>query len=124
MGLLPGVASAEPHSQVPRLGSILGGALGFVAQIWAKIGCTIDPSGLCVPSPGVETTQEGEIGCELDPHGHCIQSPTAQGTPENQGEIGCTIDPNGHCTQSPTAQGTVTQGEIGCGLDPDGLCVR
>lgn len=98
IGLLPGAALAEPHRQVPRINSVLEQALGFFAQLWAKIGCGLDPSGLCVPSPGGQTTQDGEIGCGLDPNGHCIQSPTAQGT--------------------------VAQGEIGCGLDPDGRCVR
>jgi hypothetical protein len=95
--LLPWPVAAEPHARVPRCNSVFEHALGFVAQIWAKIGCTIDPDGLCVPSPGGQSTQDGEIGCELDPNGYCIQRPTAQGTPQNQGEIGCTIDPNGYC---------------------------
>jgi hypothetical protein len=97
IGLLPGAALAEPHARVPRSNSVFELALGFVAQIWAKIGCTIDPSGLCIPSPGGQSTQDGTIGCELDPDGHCIQSPTAQDAPSNQGEIGCTIDPDGRC---------------------------
>lgn len=97
IGLLPGTAAAEPHSQVPRSNSVLDQALSFFAQIGAKIGCELDPHGVCVPRPAGKTSQGGDIGCGIDPNGHCIQSPTAQEAPSNQGEIGCTIDPSGHC---------------------------
>lgn len=58
----------------------VSGFLSFVARLWDKAGCILDPHGQCV--------LEEKEGCGLDPHGLC--------TPI-QVDNGCRIDPHGGC---------------------------
>ncbi|HEV2855616.1 MAG TPA: hypothetical protein VHC97_22705 [Thermoanaerobaculia bacterium] len=59
----------------------------FLARVWTKAGCRIDPNGQCLPEP-VMTPKEG---CRIDPDGRCVTNPVTV-TDE-----GCLIDPNGGC---------------------------
>jgi hypothetical protein len=59
----------------------------FLARIWTKEGCRIDPNGQCLPEPIVTP----KTGCSIDPYGHCL--PNSVTTTEE----GCSIDPYGRC---------------------------
>jgi hypothetical protein len=47
---------------------LLARAWDFLASLWSKNGCQVDPSGLCLPDQGSGTTKNG---CGADPNGYC-----------------------------------------------------
>jgi hypothetical protein len=57
---LPQAAGQDSSSAV----SLLEAAAHFLAELWNKIGCHIDPDGLCQSS-------QTDIGCHIDPDGRC-----------------------------------------------------
>lgn len=66
----------------------------YLAALWGKEGCGIDPDGLCTTDPST-TESIDKNGCGLDPHGGCTTSTTSQ--PTQTTENGCGIDPHGVC---------------------------
>ena len=93
------VLLAAPWSAAegPRAGGdtsprILDQAWSWLSILWSKIGCGIDPSGLCQPAK-----ENLEIGCGIDPVGRCHGS--AQDGEQSQRDIGCGLDPSGGCGQ-------------------------
>ena len=76
------------------------GFWSVLASFWTKNGCSVDPSGSCLPTKN---------GCSVDPDGRCLPI-----------KNGCSLDPNGRCL--PAA--TTTTLDNGCSLDPDGRCVK
>jgi hypothetical protein len=87
-------ASAAQAAQGPlRLaGSLNLFAKGLAAAFgWLDIGCSIDPSGACRPSPPPASQLDG--GCRIDPQDGCQHS----SQPADQLNIGCSIDPQGGC---------------------------
>ena len=68
----------------------------LMASLWpdapvGKIGCGMDPSGLCAPNSASPQTQT-DIGCGMDPNGRCT---SAVASPQTQSDIGCGADPFG-----------------------------
>ncbi|MEO6193890.1 MAG: hypothetical protein ABIS20_12830 [Thermoanaerobaculia bacterium] len=72
-----------------------------LAGFWTKNGCSLDPSGICLPK-----ATPTENGCSADPDGRCL--PTKNG---------CSADPSGSCL--PTAPT-----KNGCQIDPNGYCIK
>jgi hypothetical protein len=100
----PWAATAQPRNTVVRPAAtggfpsqLLAEVWGFVARLWDKEGCGIDPNGLY------------------------ISGQSAQPTPPAPQEAGCGIDPSGSCLSGLTQP---AQGEEGCGIDPNGLCLK
>lgn len=67
--------SAEPgpakvHGRTGQ--DLLSRTLGFLASLWSKTGCRIDPNGHCLPesAPPLSTPQ-ADTGCQIDPDGRC-----------------------------------------------------
>jgi hypothetical protein len=104
-GLRAAEASAATHA-VARLWS-------FLASLWSKNGCHVDPDGHCLPSTG----PTGENGCEVDPNGLCLPG-TGSATPTEKN--GCHVDPSGHCR--PGNGSATPAAKNGCQLDPNGHC--
>jgi hypothetical protein len=50
---------------------LFGRAWDFLANIWRKTGCHIDPNGLCEPAPA-PVPPTGDTGCNIDPDGRCV----------------------------------------------------
>lgn len=119
----PWAAVAQPStaswSSVPPVSSSLPWVRGFLARLWDKAGCLIDPSG----SSNTSRTKEG---CGIDPDGR-------RSTTVAQGKEGCGIDPSGTpaanrekagCGIDPNGQRTVSaRNKAGCGIDPSGRCI-
>jgi hypothetical protein len=61
----------------------------FLSSLWSepspKIGCGMDPNGLCAPAPQPET----DAGCGMDPDGRCTPAPQVES------DAGCGADPSG-----------------------------
>jgi hypothetical protein len=60
------------------------GFWSLLASFWTKNGCSLDPSGVCLPAKN---------GCQVDPSGRCL--PAATTTLDN----GCSLDPDGRCVK-------------------------
>ena len=58
------------------LGDLLSGFWTFLVSLWNEAGCSLDPSGRCIPGTGGGdeggSTVTGDEGCSLDPHGRCL----------------------------------------------------
>ncbi len=90
-------ASAAPRSQaLPQAARTMASApVDFFVRLWsgliglwAKNGCSVDPSGSCLPSGSTLPTKNG---CSVDPDGRCL--PGSSTAADN----GCSADPNGRC---------------------------
>ena len=91
--LVTTVVSAEPRlGSRPQPGRIVAsnplesfsGFWRVLAGFWTKNGCSVDPSGICLPAKN---------GCSVDPDGRCL--PAATTTLDN----GCSLDPDGRCAK-------------------------
>jgi hypothetical protein len=80
--------SAEPHSgarahsaRIVGLSSVesFSGFWSVLASFWTKNGCSVDPSGSCLPAKN---------GCQIDPSGSCLPA-----------KNGCSVDPDGRCVK-------------------------
>lgn len=60
----------------------------FLTHPWSKNGCSVDPSGRCLPGSGLAP----DSGCQVDPDGRCRTGQSAVQT-----ENGCGLDPSGRC---------------------------
>ncbi|HKI03232.1 MAG TPA: hypothetical protein VKK31_14740 [Thermoanaerobaculia bacterium] len=62
------VKSPEP---VPR--ALVSRAWSFLASLWSKTGCNIDPDGRCIGDAGkLPLPQDhADTGCQIDPNGRC-----------------------------------------------------
>ena len=91
-------AQPRPHAEDPRThvtASVwdLGERLWrFLAGLWEKEGCIIDPHGGCTKG----MTPKTDAGCILDPHGGCSGGNTGTTV---LGDEGCILDPHGGCSQ-------------------------
>ena len=92
---------------------LLGRLWGFLANIWLKTGCYIDPDGRCTPQAAAPKGQ-GDEGCYIDPSGRCAAHLAA---PTRRAE-GCYIDPDGRCTPQRAVP------DSGCYIDPNGGCLH
>jgi len=103
--LVTTAVSAEPrpgaraHSARTVAMESFSGFWSVLASFWTKNGCSVDPSGVCLPTKN---------GCQMDPDGHCL--PTKNG---------CQVDPNGRCLPAAT-----TTLDNGCSADPNGSCAK
>jgi hypothetical protein len=114
--------AGEARSRGPRLGSesflqIVG---SFLADLWEKAGCQIDPFGRCVVTPTQDHQEptppagsQAKAGCRIDPFGACVAEPPA--VPK----AGCRIVPLGACATDPRPVQ-----KVGCQIDPWGGCIR
>jgi hypothetical protein len=75
---------------------LLGHLWSFLANLWLKSGCYIDPDGRCAPQTAAPASQRDE-GCYIDPSGRCAPHLTAPPVLTPQRDEGCYIDPNGRC---------------------------
>jgi hypothetical protein len=94
----PSLAAATPRSRpvAPQASpSPLSTLRNYLLHLWAEIGCTADPNGICT---------------------------AAAPPPQPRLDTGCTADPNGRCTANPTVAAPQPRLDIGCGADPDGRC--
>jgi hypothetical protein len=99
------VSAAGPQASPRPARAIQLDALDLFSQIWSffrKIGCNIDPSGLC----------SEKAGCNVDPNGGYATS----GAQPPQTKIGCGVDPDG-CVPAPIPT------KAGCHIDPNGRCL-
>lgn len=62
-----GSVGAPARGASPLWGAFASGFPGLAA-LWEKIGCKMDPNGLCIAESG---SASGEIGCKADPDGLC-----------------------------------------------------
>jgi hypothetical protein len=85
---LPGPSPRRTVAAASAPLDLFGRLWSFLSGLWSKNGCSVDPNGLCTPSP----TPTSENGCGADPDGHCLSGSTTS-TADN----GCSADPNGHC---------------------------
>ena len=79
---MPLAVSSAPIRQAERpqaVGAVEPAALDLLSRIWSgfrslssKIGCNIDPSGLCAPAPTQNPPGQTKIGCNIDPDGRCL----------------------------------------------------
>jgi hypothetical protein len=87
--LLASGASAARHRTAPVAlrapQDVLAPLWSFLGQLQAKIGCGLDPHGVCIPTPA-----SLDEGCGLDPNGSCATSPFTT-------DAGCGLDPSGLC---------------------------
>ncbi|MFY9825077.1 MAG: hypothetical protein WAM82_27110 [Thermoanaerobaculia bacterium] len=67
----------------------------WLAHVWTKNGCAIDPHGSCLPGTGSAPVPPAgtDNGCGIDPGGRC--QPAASPLPST--DNGCGIDPWGRC---------------------------
>ncbi len=76
--------------------NLLGHLWSFLANVWRKSGCYIDPDGRCT-SQAAAPTGQGDEGCYIDPNGGCASHLTALPVLTTQRDEGCYIDPDGRC---------------------------
>ncbi|HEX3525899.1 MAG TPA: hypothetical protein VH988_02435 [Thermoanaerobaculia bacterium] len=107
----------QPVASQAAPADLLGHLWSFLANIWLKSGCYIDPSGRCTPQTATPVRQ-GDEGCYIDPDGRCATHLAAPPASTSQPKSGCYIDPNGGCTPR-----TATLDE-GCYIDPNGRCLH
>ena len=64
--------------------------LGFLSNLWAPTGCSLEPVGRCADAGTLAPQEEG---CGLEPVGRCANasSPAPR-------DAGCVVDPVGRCT--------------------------
>ena len=87
---VPSLQAAEPGG--PSVSwSFLARTWGFLTSAWGNNGCSLDPSGLCLP--GQQAAAPLDNGCSLDPDGRCLAGQQAVVPADN----GCEADPNGRC---------------------------
>jgi len=55
----------------PAARALLSRVQAFLSSVWTKIGCGIDPSGLCTTAPAEDPQIQSDIGCGIDPDGQC-----------------------------------------------------
>lgn len=83
-------ADSKPAGKLPTDSQgILAQVWHFLTMSWARIGCGIDPEGLCVPRP--DPAGGIDSGCDIDPSGRCVPRPNPTI------DSGCGIDPSGGC---------------------------
>ena len=77
---VPCASAASPRSgknirAVPKAtaAALLDHMEALLTQVWTKIGCHIDPDGVCrtAPAPTDEPQGQSDIGCHIDPNGQC-----------------------------------------------------
>jgi hypothetical protein len=93
---LPGGAATRGKAQrsgnpVAAPSAVSFRLLNWLAVLFLKEGCRIDPGGLCANGGGSQTTTEA--GCRIDPWGLCA----SEGVSQPATEAGCGSDPNGLC---------------------------
>ncbi len=69
---LPGPDRAGTFAWAPL--DLLSRFWSALTALWGESGCTLDPSGACITSPGDGTSSgtAGDEGCTLDPNGRCL----------------------------------------------------
>ena len=69
---LPGPNRAQAFDWAPL--DLLAGFWRAFTTLWGEEGCTLDPSGRCITSPGSDATPgtTSDNGCTLDPSGRCL----------------------------------------------------
>lgn len=89
----PLVSSGAPRTEGWHAGVLAAGPAplaqlwSFLARLWAKNGCRVDPNGDCLD--GLQAPAKN--GCGVDPFGRCLDG--VQAPADN----GCSVDPNGQC---------------------------
>jgi hypothetical protein len=81
-GLLPWTAAAHPHREIarstegerPSPAGALDQAMGFLALLWAKIGCTIDPDGRCIPAQRNRLLRKGRSVANSTPTASALRA--------------------------------------------------
>jgi hypothetical protein len=90
------LAAAPIHRSDPvrlEVAAPLASLWGWLAQVWAKNGCMIDPGGRCLPGAAPAPPAGTDNGGLIDPSGRC--QPAA--SPLRAADNGCGIDPGGRC---------------------------
>ncbi len=130
--LLPWAAAAAPpdravrtHPGLYEITAPFASLWSWLAGLWEKNGCGLDPGGRCVPGTGTAHAQPAgaDNGCGLDPNGRCVPGTgTAHAQPAG-GDNGCGLDPSGRCLPGlGAAPVQPASADNGCGIDPDGRC--
>lgn len=65
-GAVPHLRAAEPSAATHAVARLWS----FLASLWSKNGCQVDPQGRCVPGTG-SATPTAKNGCQVDPNGNC-----------------------------------------------------
>ncbi len=87
---MPWALAAEPLTSPERAQTfdwapldLLSGFWRALITLWGEEGCTIDPYGRCITSPGSGATSgtTGDNGCTIDPSGRCL--PTSLPSPRH-----------------------------------------
>lgn len=94
----PWASAASLRSASPHPADLLSRAWAFLASLWSKVGCDIDPDGRCVSTPApapAPTSPWTKAGCDIDPNGRCTPAPAPPPTPSSSVDSGCGIDPSG-----------------------------
>ncbi len=84
---VPSVATAAPG----EAGLRLPGWLGFLSNLWAPQGCSLEPVGGCREGKAGAPVPRDE-GCMVDPVGRCTEASAP--TPRDEG---CGLEPVGRC---------------------------
>jgi hypothetical protein len=79
LALLSGPALQAAESAPPKLATVKSAtaspvhqAWGWLVSLWDAVGCSIDPSGGCIPAGAPSEPVEldfGDVGCSIDPSG-------------------------------------------------------
>lgn len=104
--LLPWSAAAAPPDRAVRthpgrfeFTAPLASLWSWLAGLWEKNGCMIDPSGRCLPGTGATPPPPAgtDNGCSIDPGGRCLPGTGAAPVQPASADNGCGIDPWGRC---------------------------
>ncbi|MBW8874022.1 MAG: hypothetical protein JF614_03595 [Acidobacteria bacterium] len=104
--LLPWAAAAAPPDRAVRTHPGLyestapfASLWSWLAGLWEKNGCGLDPSGRCLPGTGAAHAQpaSADNGCAIDPWGRCLSGPGAAPVQPAGADNGCGLDPDGRC---------------------------
>lgn len=100
--VLPGSAAAEPPPRAGKSNPVdssvaapLSSLWSWLASLWEKNGCAIDPGGRCLPDTAPVQPALTDNGCGIDPWGRCL--PGAAPAQPASADNGCGLDPNGRC---------------------------
>ena len=69
----PRAGSLKPAVSAPAGKGLLVRVRIVLTGIWTKIGCHIDPNGVCLTTtaPPDGSQNQSDIGCNIDPNGQC-----------------------------------------------------
>ena len=88
------LAAAPVHRSVRlEVADPLASLWSWLAQVWVKNGCAIDPWGRCLSGSVPAPPAGADNGCGLDPSGRCHSAASPLPAADN----GCGLDPDGRC---------------------------